>query len=141
MKKYAKQAKDAASSLTQKNSFFTILVVDGEASEAGLFEDFLKAEGHFVLRAESAEDALAKAHKFQPDLILLGCDIPGVSCLELLPRLLMVQSSAAVIMLADKPTIRDAVTAMKIGAMDFIQTPLDLKKLKESIDFQKALFK
>jgi DNA-binding NtrC family response regulator len=133
--------KTAKSSRVQKKDFFTILVVDGVADDPGLFDEFLKSEGHFTFRAESAADALEKTRKYQPDLILLGCDMPDINCVELLPQLLLEQPSAAVIVVASHPTTREAVEAMKIGAMDFLLYPLDLKELKAAIDYHKSLFK
>jgi DNA-binding NtrC family response regulator len=126
--------------LPQKNSFFTTLLVDGKAPTQEGLEAFLKKEGHFVLKAESAEEALAMTHRFQPDLILLDSEWKGSSGLALLPDLLAVRASAAVIVLAVTPSIRDAVEAMKMGAVEVLERPLDLKKLKVAIDIQKALF-
>jgi DNA-binding NtrC family response regulator len=127
--------------LSQKNPFFTTLVVDGKFSIDGILEGFLKSEGHFILRAESAEEALALTRRFQPDLILLDSQVEGVSGVALLPELLLEHNLAAVIMLALTPSVLEAVEAMKWGAVDVMERPLDLKKLKLAVDIQKALFK
>ena len=119
---------------------FTILVVDGIGDDPGLFTDFLKTQGHFVLRAESEEDALEKAAEYQPNMILLGCDMASISCLELLPKLFNVVPSAAVLMVASHPSIPETVIAMDLGAVDFLVLPIDLTLLKAAIDMQKALF-
>ncbi len=128
-------------SAAQKNPFFTTLVVDNEASFASFLEEFFKIEGHFILRAVTAKDALEKARQYQPDLILLSNELKGESGLTLLPELLMEHASAAVIVMANQPSISEAVEAMKQGAVDYLERPLDLKKLKQAIDLQKALFK
>ena len=125
----------------QKNPFFTTLVVDGRSNFIGILEDFLKTEAHSILRAESAEDAVAKTRQYQPDLILLDSELEGITGLALLGELLLEQNSAAVIMLAMHPSVPDAVEAIKRGAVDYLERPLDLKRLKQSIDIQKALFK
>jgi NtrC-family two-component system response regulator AlgB len=129
------------SSRLEKMDFFSILVIDGVSGDPGLFDEFMRAEGHFVFRAKTAEDALEKTRKYEIDLILLGTDLPDVSCLALLPQLLMAQPSAAVIVVASHPSTREAVEAMKIGAMDFLPYPLDLAVLKSAIDFHKTFFK
>jgi DNA-binding NtrC family response regulator len=126
---------------SRKNSFFTTLVVDNEASFASFLEEFFKIEGHFILRAVTAKDALEKARQFQPDLILLSNQLKGDSGLTLLPELLLEHPSAAVILMANQPSIQEAVEAMKNGAVDYLERPLDLQKLKQAIDLQKALFK
>jgi DNA-binding NtrC family response regulator len=126
---------------SRKNNFFTTLVVDNEASFASFLEEFFKIEGHFILRAVTAADAVEKTRQFQPDLILLSNQLKGDSGLTLLPELLLEHPSAAVIVMANQPSILEAVEAMKNGAVDYLERPLDLKKLKQAIDLQKAFFK
>jgi DNA-binding NtrC family response regulator len=129
------------SSGSQKNSFFTTLVIDNEASFASFLEEFFKIEGHYILRAVTAKDALEKTRQYQPDLILLSNELKGDSGLALLPELLLENPSAAVILMASQPSIFEAVEAMKAGAADYLERPLDLSKLKKAIDTQKMLFK
>ena len=45
------------------------------------------------------------------------------------------------IMLARKPSISEAVEAIKLGAMDYFERPLDPQRLRHAIETQKALFK
>lgn len=132
--------KDREDEKPHKNSLFTTLLVDGKTPKEEKLEDFLKSEGHFVLKAESAEDAVAMTRRFQPDLILLDSQWKGSSGLALLPELLAERSSAAVIVLAVTKSIPDAVEAMKMGAVEVLQRPIDLKKLKLAMDIQKKLF-
>jgi DNA-binding NtrC family response regulator len=128
-------------SSTQKNPFFTTLVVDAKLSFVGDLEEFLKIEGHFILRAETAKDAIDKTRQYQPDLILLDNELEGITGLALMGELLLEQSAAAVIMLATNPSITESVEAIKRGAVDYLFRPLDFVKLKQAIDIQKALFK
>jgi len=119
---------------------FTTLVVDANFSFGGFLESFLETEGHSILRASSAEDALAKTRQFQPDLILLDNDLNGISAVALLPALLMEQASAAIILLAGTPSISEAVEAIKRGAADYLARPVNPQKLKQAIDAQHRLF-
>lgn len=123
-----------------KNALFTTLLVDGVAPTEKDLEVFLKEEGHFVLKAESAAEAVSMTLRFQPDLILLDSKWKGTSGLALLPELLAARSAAAVIVMAVTPSIPDAVLAMKMGAVEVLERPLDFKKLKVAMDTQKALF-
>ena len=91
--------------------------------------------------AESAEDALAKTRRFEPDLILLDCELKGLTCLHLLPELLVEHPSASVILLANRPSVSNVVEAMNLGAVDFFERPLDLQRLKRAIARQKAYFR
>ena len=124
-----------------KNTQFRTLVVDGNFFFTGFLEKFLEAEGHYILTAATIKDAVSKTRQFQPDLILLDSELDGTTGLALLGELLMEQSSAAVIMLARQPSIADAVEAIKLGATDYFERPLDPQRLRNAIENQKALFK
>jgi len=130
---------DASPSL--KNPFFTTLVADDKLSFEGFLDEFFKTQGHFILKAETAGEALESTRRFQPDLILLNSTMGSQSSLALLPELLAEQPSAAVIMMAANPKLSDAVEAMRLGAVDYLERPLDPDKLRRAIENQKALFK
>ncbi|MES2202179.1 MAG: response regulator [candidate division FCPU426 bacterium] len=121
----------------KKGPAFTTLVVDGKQSLDLELGEFLKREEHRILRADSAEKAIVQTRQFQPDLILLDSEIGGVSGLALLGGLLLEQYSAAVIMVSSHPSVAEAVEAVKRGAVDYLAVPLDLTRLKLSIDAQK----
>ena len=123
-----------------KGRIFTTLMVDGDFGAEDELEEFLKGEEHFVLKAESAEEALAMTRRFRPDLILLDGEMAGVSGLVLLPELMLEHSTAAFIVLATTPRLSLAVRALRWGMVDVLDRPLDLKKLKLAIDAQKDLF-
>jgi DNA-binding NtrC family response regulator len=120
---------------------FKTLVVDGHFFLTDFLEKFLEAEGHLIFTATSAKEALAKTRQFQPDLILLDDSLQGTQGLELLGELLMEQASAAVVVLARKPSVPEAVEAIKMGALDYLEQPLDLQKLKHAVETQKQLSK
>ena len=124
----------------EKNSLFTILVLDSQYRIDSTLEGFLKNEGYPFILADSAQSALAKARRFQPDLVLLDCELKGVTCLTLLPELLLIHPKAAVILLASRPSVSSVVEAIQLGAVDFFERPLDLERLKTAIELQKALF-
>ena len=64
-----------------------ILVVDDNATNLKLASEVLEMEGHEVLRAVDAEDALAVLRLHVPDLILMDIALPGMDGLELTRRL------------------------------------------------------
>ena len=137
----AKEHKGASGDKAEKHPFFTTLLVDGsDAVEDEKLEAFLKAEGHFLLKAGSAEQGVAMTGRFHPDLIILDSEWRGGSGLAILPRLLAARASVAIIVIAASSSIPDAVEAMKMGAVEVLERPLDLKKLKAAVDLQKALF-
>jgi DNA-binding NtrC family response regulator len=90
--------------------------------------------------ADSAEEALEKARRFEPSLILLDRELKGLKCLSLLPELLVENPDASVVLLANRPKLSSVVETMTMGAVDFFERPLDLERLKLVIEHQKALF-
>jgi DNA-binding NtrC family response regulator len=124
-----------------ENSLFTILVLDSDFRIDDTLERFLRTERYPFILADSAQDALDKTHRFEPDLILLDCELKGVACLSLLPELLLIRPRAAVILMASRPSVSSVVEALRLGAVDFFERPLDLERLKHVIELQKSLFK
>jgi DNA-binding NtrC family response regulator len=122
------------------NAQTKVLLVDDGRALNGALEAFLETEGHQVLKAGTAQEALAKTAQFQPDLILLDSAAVDGPFTSLLGELLLEQSSAAVIILARTPSIDDAVESIRLGAIDYLPAPLDTQKLKRAIEAQKALF-
>jgi DNA-binding NtrC family response regulator len=119
----------------------TTLVIAGADISTGLLGEFLKSQGHAVLTAVSPKDALAKTRRFLPAFILLSCDIEGVNSAELLSELLLEHTRAAVIMMAAKFRLWDVVEAIKMGAVDYLEWPLDLERLKSTLDSQREMFR
>jgi DNA-binding NtrC family response regulator len=128
------------SAIPQRNAVFTTLVADADLYFDSFLGDFLKAEDHFILRASTAAETLAKTRAYLPDLILLDNDLEGSEGVSLLAELLLEHSGSAVIVMASHGSIFEAVEAMKLGAADYLERPLDSARLKQAIDLQKSLF-
>jgi DNA-binding NtrC family response regulator len=119
---------------------FRTLVVDADRFMTTPLELLLAADGQGVLTADSPESALAMTRQFQPNLILLDAGVIGGSHLELLGELLIEQAEAAVVVIARQASIAEAVEAIKMGALDYLERPLDLKRLARLIEEQRAWF-
>src|ERR1700722_10929738 len=100
----------------EKNALFTILVLDSNFLIDSTLEKFLRSEHYAFIMADSAKDAQAKTRRFQPDLILLDCELKGLKCLTLLPELLLIHPQAAVILMASRPSVSSVVDAIRLGA-------------------------
>jgi DNA-binding NtrC family response regulator len=131
---------DARAGEPLKNPFFTTLVADDKVSFRGFLEEFFRSEGHFIIMAETAEQALESTRRFLPDMILLNSRMGDISGLSLIPELLMVNPRAALIMMAFNSSTAEAVEAMRRGAVDYLQRPLNPLLIRRAVAAQKALF-
>jgi DNA-binding NtrC family response regulator len=126
--------------LGPQNAQFKVLVVDGSHFFTSEVEKFLETEGHQVMQAGSLDEALSKLSQFRPDLILFDNAVEGVSGRNFVSELLIEQPSAGLVILARNPTVSEAAAAIRQGATDYQAAPLDVEKLKELIESQKAFF-
>ncbi len=102
----------------------TILIVDDESDLArGLARTLEMALPVTVLTAASGRDALERLKEAPVDLILSDISMPEMDGMALLEAVLAEDSRQTVIMMTAYGTIDVAVSAMKVGAWDFIQKP------------------
>ena len=108
-----------------------ILVVDDEPDAIELIRFNLKASGYEVLTAEDGEEALAKARKFSPDMILLDVMLPEIDGLEVckILRLDPATASLPIIMLTAKASEIDRVLGLEFGADDYVTKPFSPREL------------
>ncbi|MCW5893766.1 MAG: sigma-54-dependent Fis family transcriptional regulator [bacterium] len=100
-----------------------ILVVDDESGmRAGLVE-VLTRGGGLVEAAASAEEALERLERGGIELLVTDLRLPGRSGLELLRETRRAELEVPAIVITAHGTIEDAVAAMKLGAIDFLQKP------------------
>ena len=115
-----------------------ILVVDDEMGIRELLSEILSDEGHTVMVAENAAAARKARSEKRPDLVLLDIWMPDTDGISLLK-----EWSAAnlltmpVVMMSGHGTIDSAVEATRVGAVDFLEKPIALQKLLQTV--KKAL--
>jgi len=120
----------------------TLLIVDDEPNILTTVRRALELEeGYAVEVAGSAALAEAKLAEHEIDLVMLDVMMPGVSGLELLPRIRANHPDTWVVMMSGNATIETAVQATKLGAHDFIEKPLTHDKVfltvKNTLDFRR----
>ena len=113
---------------------YRILLVDDESDIRSVFRDKLEVSGFDVEEAESAEQALAKLHKFDPDLVITDVRMDGITGLELLARIRESMSNVDVIVMTGHDAMSSAVEAMKLGAFDYLVKPVGLEQLRIVVD-------
>ena len=112
-----------------------ILVVDDELGIRELLFEILNDEGHAVELAENAAQARMARERRQPDLVLLDIWMPDTDGVSLLKEWSAAgQLTMPVIMMSGHATIDTAVEATRIGAMAFLEKPITLQKLLQSVE-------
>jgi UDP-3-O-[3-hydroxymyristoyl] N-acetylglucosamine deacetylase len=103
-----------------------VLVVDDEPSIGRALQQVLEDEGIFTAIVTTGEEALKYIEKQQPSLVLLDIWLPGTDGLEVLKHIKESYPSVVVVMMSGHAMISTAVQATRLGALDFIEKPLDL---------------
>ncbi len=111
-----------------------ILAVDDEVATCEALAEMLEAWGHKVITANDGTDALRKAAEFRPDIVLSDLAMPGTDGIGLLRALKEDTPDVPVIFLTGRGTIDAAVGAIREGAYDFIEKPVDPPRLKVCLD-------
>ncbi len=110
----------------------SILVVDDERNICRTVSMVLEGEGFSVLSAPTAERGSEILEQEDTDLLILDVRLPGMSGLDLLKKL---RSSGKpwgqlpVIVISGHASLQEAVEAVKLGATDFLEKPLDRDRL------------
>ncbi len=111
----------------------TVLVVEDDRSARTALAKALKKLDVRVLEAESGEAALEVVRKEPVDLALLDIVMSGIDGIETLERLRALREDLLVIMMTAFGTVEKAVKAMKLGATDFLEKPLDLEEVRSAV--------
>ena len=112
-----------------------ILIVDDEIGIRDLLSDILQDEGYTVSLAENAEEARQLRNQTRPAMVLLDIWMPDCDGITLLKEWAKNgQLTMPVVMMSGHASIDTAVEATKIGAMDFLEKPIALKKLLSAVE-------
>ena len=111
------------------------MVVDDEPEIRNIIKEILIEEGYKTLTAGSAEEAKRLLVEHSPDLVFLDIWMPDQDGIELLKEWSSDQTKTfPVIMISGHATIETAIEATKLGATDFIEKPISIEKLFNTID-------
>jgi DNA-binding NtrC family response regulator len=107
-----------------------VLVVDDETHEREGLSTLLHDWGYQTESAGEGREALEKIHSFNPVVVICDLRMPDMNGMDLLRELRNSRPSLSFIMLSGQGTIEEAVEATKLGAYNFLEKPLDAKKLQ-----------
>jgi two-component system, NtrC family, nitrogen regulation response regulator NtrX len=106
----------------------SVLIVDDEEGIRRTLSGVLEDEGLSVEAAASGEDCLKAFERRIFSCVLLDVWLPGIDGIETLERLKAAYPETAVIMISGHGSIETAVRATRLGALDFIEKPLQIDR-------------
>lgn len=112
---------------------YPIYVVDDERSICDSLRGIFSDEGYKIVTCLDAKTLFEKAARVPPALVLLDIWLPDIDGLEVLNKLKQDYPDTAVIMMSGHAGITSAVTAIKKGASDFLEKPLNMDVLLEKV--------
>lgn len=110
-----------------------ILVIDDEKPIRNTLQEILEYEDHQVEIASDGFEGLEKAKESKYDIILCDIKMPNMDGIEVLEKLEDVSPDVPVVMISGHGSVETAVEALKKGAYDFIEKPLELNRLLVTI--------
>ena len=110
-----------------------ILIVDDDPGQRSLLDSFLRGQGFETVLAGSGEEALEKLRGDDFGLMISDVRMPGLSGLETLRRAREEHAVLPVLLVTAYADIREAVGAMRDGALNYLAKPIDLDELLATV--------
>jgi two-component system, NtrC family, nitrogen regulation response regulator NtrX len=107
----------------------TILVVDDERSIRSTLKEILEYEKFKILEAEEGSQALKMLEENTINVVLCDIKMPKMDGIEVLEKAQILKPDVPFVMISGHGTIETAVEALRKGAFDFIEKPVDLNRL------------
>lgn len=123
--------------MAQSDGPVSVLVVDDEESIRNALSRFLTGQGFEVSLASTGEEALEVLRRRKITCMLLDVNLPGLSGIDLVPRVMEAEPDIALLMLTAVNDATAAALCMQRGALDYLTKPIDLDVLSRAI--QRAL--
>jgi DNA-binding NtrC family response regulator len=115
-----------------------VLLVDDEEEFVETLAERMRSRGMEVATSNTGGDALDLIDKESYDVVVLDLQMPGMDGLEALARIKKRRPKIQVVLLTGHATVEKGVEAMKRGALEVLEKPIDLSTLSEVIHKAKA---
>jgi DNA-binding NtrC family response regulator len=115
-----------------------VLLVDDEEEFTSLLSERMKTRGFDVDVTNSGIKALERIDEKVYDAIILDLYMPEMDGIETLKRLLKKNPDLQIIFLTGHATLEKGIEAVKLGAREFMEKPVDMDKLIEKVNDAKT---
>jgi len=106
-----------------------VLIIDDQNLIRNSLKVALEKEGYGVYTSETGEEGLRLIKKHSVDLVLLDIRLSDINGIEVLKKIRETDAETIVIMMTGYGTVESAVTAMKLGAFDYINKPFKSRNI------------
>ena len=110
-----------------------ILVVDDDKNIRRTVSMALESLDYFVHTAFDGKDAMVQLTGDKYDMIITDLKMPGMNGMELLEQAIAKYPEIKIVLISAHGTVDNAVDAMKLGAVDFLQKPFTPKELRNIV--------
>ncbi len=124
-----------AGALTPTNK---VLIVDDESIIRNSLKQFCEKEGFTALTASSGIKALKVVEEESPGTVILDVHLPDTNGLELLKTIKTTIPGVAAILITGVADLHSAIEAMKMGALDYLEKPIDFNSLRKILNTLKT---
>ncbi len=118
---------------SEPNQPLRILIVDDDPGQRSLLDSFLRAQGFDTVVVDSGERALETLRGGGINMMVSDVRMAGLSGLETLRRARQEHATLPVLLVTAYADIREAVGAMRDGAVNYLAKPIDLDELLASV--------
>src|SRR4051812_48944804 len=110
-----------------------VLIVDDDPGQRSLLTSFLGGQGFETITVSSGEQALKVLKEQEVAMMISDVRMPGISGLETMRRARQQHATLPILLVTAYTDIRDAVAAMRDGALNYLGKPIDLDELLSSV--------
>lgn len=110
-----------------------ILIIDDDQEQLGRWADYLGKKGYVVLTATTGKEGLEQVKRNNPYIVILDKQLPDADGLNLIGKIHQEQKEACVILVTAFHDMGTVISAMQLGAYDYLSKPIQAQELDQVI--------
>lgn len=118
---------------TEEKTTFTVLVVDDDHDVLAANARYLRLQGFEVAIADRAETAIERLREQEIDVVVTDLIMPEIDGLAFARQLRFLYPLTPIVFFSGQASVPDVVGAMRLGAVDFLEKPIDPDVLMETL--------
>jgi len=118
---------------TTQNGSMRVLIVEDDAQSGEFLAELLTLWGYDIQRAADTIEALERIPSFQPAVVISEAHMPRLGGVDLLRALRFYPFAPKFILIGDDVSFEERDAAFHLGALDFMEKPLDFEKLRADL--------